>query len=885
MAQTSTLLKFLYRKHTMKLLLLFLLFCFANVIETHGQTNGIANLPAKWEGPWQTGLPTGWSQAGLGLDKEPSIGTSTTGGTATFDGVGDRIEIQFDDVAGQVGFYLKADGGRNYKGLTFDVQESSDRTNFTTVGQVTNPKATEVKKYIFNISPSTRAVRLVLASVSGTSVSVDEVIVAKLVPKINVKQGSSDILSSTGTYAFGRYSLGSQSDPVSFTIENLGNADLILTDPSVITISGYNPSDFILDLSNTATTIAPGASTSFNVMFKPVDVGSRSATISIANNDEEINPYTFTVTGESVYCPVIDRLDVYEGEVGDYVYVIGSYLDRTTRVTVGGVDASFYIVNADTIDVTVPMGAITGPIEVFTSECSAQSATFTVLNPTITISKTGISMSAEVGQSIVDQYQVSASYIYEGDSVVLNVDGLGGPFTISRDGVTYGQSIIFSSSEIIDGSLGLTTIYVKYTPIEEGSHTANISHNSSGAETQNLTLNGTATAPPVCSITLDRLDIYEGRVGDYVYVIGSNLNQVTRVTVGGVDASFYIVNADTIDVTVPVGAITGPVEIYSAECSVQSDTFTVIKPTIFLSENEMSIIAEVGSTDTKFYTIRAEYLNDGANITVDVSGTSQDYLISKTGEEGTFVRSLTYEPNVQMEIQDNWLNETYLYVRYTPSATGTSSVQILHASEGANTEILTVNGSTPTTPLPVELIAFNARKQNGGVLLTWATASEQDNDYFEVQMTDNFKGEFKTVGKVHSKVGTTSLRQDYKFDHKGAFLGTRYYRLKQVDFDGTTDYSKVVEVKAGQLDLAVEPRVYPNPIAPNSKLEYTAPEAGKLNVSVVNMSGTRIQSKSYDIEAGENTIELNLSDNLPTGIYILMTEFNGKTQQVKLLKQ
>lgn len=868
-------------------LLLLLIFCFARVFESHGQ----ALLPTSHGGPWQT-IPAnkeGWKSSGLGIDKGGNMGESQSDGSANFTTVGSYIEINFQDVAAQVSFWIKAEGARGFQGLKFGVFEKQIGGEYVSVGEksFTVVSSTIGEKVSFNLQPTTSTVRLELLSVTGGTATVDDVKIIKAVPKINIKQGFTDILSNSN-YAFGRYPVGSQSSAIEYVIENTGNANLLLTSTPLISITGSNPSDFIVDFSKTDAVVAPGSSTSFTITFKPLDAGSKSALITIANNDAEINPYTFTVTGVSVYCPEIESLDVYQGIVGSYVYIYGTNFEKATKVTFGGVEANFFVVDENTIDVQVPEGALSGPVEVYSEDCSAQSESFTVLNPTIKISKTEMEMNANVGSSEIQSYQVSAMYLDAAAGVLIDVSDLEGNFTISRtaDGpfvktISINENIVEEEVDgvIVNRTLAPVEIWVKFTPAVSGNSSTSISHQTANGETQILNINGIALTPICPEVT--GLDLYEGKVGDYVYIHGTNLNLVNKVTFGGIEANFFVLDENTIDVQVPEGAISGPVTVFGVECSSPSEPFKVIGPIITISETEMGFTVIQGSSDMKLYQVSAVNLNDGASVIVDVNGLPGDYTISRTGEEGTFVKTIT----IIEEIVDNTLEATELWVRFTPSKTGASSAQITHSSEGATTEVLTVNGSTPVIPLPVELISFKAVKQNSAVFLTWATASELDNDYFDVEMTEDLKGKFKAVGRVHSSVNNSSIRQNYQFTHKGNFTGTRYYRLKQVDLDGTTDYSKVVAVSANGLHMAVEPRVYPNPINPDSKLVYTAEEAGKLNVTVVNMSGTRIQSKSYDVEAGENTITLNLNNNLPKGIYILMTEFNGKTEQVKLMKQ
>ncbi|GHA74509.1 GDSL-type esterase/lipase family protein [Pontibacter akesuensis] len=110
------------------------------------------------------------------------------------------------------------------------------------------------------------------------------------------------------------------------------------------------------------------------------------------------------------------------------------------------------------------------------------------------------------------------------------------------------------------------------------------------------------------------------------------------------------------------------------------------------------------------------------------------------------------------------------------------------------------------TPLPVELSSFTARSTSQGfVQLAWTTASEQDNAFFEVQHSSD--GTTFTARSQVKGAGTTATAQQYTYTDSVAANGPNYYRLKQVDTDGTSSYSKVVQVEVAEKAQAL--KVYP----------------------------------------------------------------------------
>jgi len=124
-------------------------------------------------------------------------------------------------------------------------------------------------------------------------------------PEINIKQSSTNLTSGSGSYSFGNVTLGGSSSAVTFTVENIGTETLNLTGTPKVAISGHT-GDFAINQTSTSATVAASGSTTFTVTFSPTTTGARSATISIANDDSNENPYTFTVAGTgATYAPSV----------------------------------------------------------------------------------------------------------------------------------------------------------------------------------------------------------------------------------------------------------------------------------------------------------------------------------------------------------------------------------------------------------------------------------------------------------------------------------------------------------------------------------------------------------------------------------------------------
>jgi hypothetical protein len=129
-----------------------------------------------------------------------------------------------------------------------------------------------------------------------------------------------------------------------------------------------------------------------------------------------------------------------------------------------------------------------------------------------------------------------------------------------------------------------------------------------------------------------------------------------------------------------------------------------------------------------------------------------------------------------------------------------------------------INGIiAPGTPLPVTLVSFTGKLHNDQVVLNWATASELNNKLFEVQRSQNAQ-EFQTIATRAGR-GTTTARTTYEAVDERPLLGISYYRLKQVDTDGTFAYSPVITIRNAGLANA---SFYPNPTS--GKLTVVLPQ-------------------------------------------------------------
>ncbi len=183
-------------------------------------------------------------------------------------------------------------------------------------------------------------------------------------------------------------------------------------------------------------------------------------------------------------------------------------------------------------------------------------------------------------------------------------------------------------------------------------------------------------------------------------------------------------------------------------------------------------------------------------------------------------------------------------------------------------------------PIPVELTAFSAIYTNGSVLLKWTTATETNNQGFEIQRKSS--GDFATLGFVNGN-GTTTQLQSYSYTDNEVNNGTYSYRLKQLDYDGTFSYSNIIEVDATTpLSFSLSQN-YPNPFNPTTKINYTVPFDSKVTITVYSITGELVtELVNNNLVAGSYSVDFNGS-NLASGMYIYKMTAGSFTQINKMM--
>lgn len=243
------------------------------------------------------------------------------------------------------------------------------------------------------------------------------------------------------------------------------------------------------------------------------------------------------------------------------------------------------------------------------------------------------------------------------------------------------------------------------------------------------------------------------------------------------------------------------------------------------------------------------------------------------------------------EVPMNLVNQN-LYESYIPiHPLGTKIYYYISASS---------NGRTVSKPLPapqgfynfvvdfivpVELVSFYSYAHGNDVQLFWTTGSETNNKGFEIERAaaDDEKN-FVSVGYING-AGTKATRSDYSFTEQKVLAGKYFYRLKQIDFDGTVSYSNEIFVEVENLNFELSQN-YPNPFNPSTTISFSIPKANYVSLIIYNSLGevvARLIDNEWRSSGKHNSTFSILNSQLVSGVYYYELRSGSFSKRMKLM--
>ncbi len=194
------------------------------------------------------------------------------------------------------------------------------------------------------------------------------------------------------------------------------------------------------------------------------------------------------------------------------------------------------------------------------------------------------------------------------------------------------------------------------------------------------------------------------------------------------------------------------------------------------------------------------------------------------------------------------------------------------------------NNSDPA--LPVELTTFSVKKNENNVELNWQTATEVNNYGFEVErkiLKQVQNDSWEKVAFIEGH-GNSNSPKHYSFADKSIEASGKYlYRLKQVDIDGTFEYSDEVEINLGSPNNFELAQNYPNPFNPTTSISYSIPNDARVTLAIYDVLGNRVTIlENSHKSAGTYSYSFDAS-NLTSGIYFYTVKAGSFTSTKKML--
>lgn len=206
----------------------------------------------------------------------------------------------------------------------------------------------------------------------------------------------------------------------------------------------------------------------------------------------------------------------------------------------------------------------------------------------------------------------------------------------------------------------------------------------------------------------------------------------------------------------------------------------------------------------------------------------------------------------------------------------------LHGQANAALSLTLFTNLLPNIVLPMQINNFSAKIEGVNHMLDWSTSMEQNNAYFNVQRSQD-ASEFSTIGKVNSKAinGNSSGVIKYELQDEHPTIGHNNYRLQQVDMDGKTTHSQVIDLYRDANGNVVS--IYPNPTQGILNVACFMLQEGNTTIILSDMSGRMIKEVQAKTLQGSNIFQLDLN-SVTKGMFMLQTMQSGQvisTQKVE----
>lgn len=237
--------------------------------------------------------------------------------------------------------------------------------------------------------------------------------------------------------------------------------------------------------------------------------------------------------------------------------------------------------------------------------------------------------------------------------------------------------------------------------------------------------------------------------------------------------------------------------------------------------------------------------------------------------------------STQLTLEQIGATSKYI-VKTQPSSTFDEvEMKMLAGSVGAVTQLRIYYSTFSSQPLLVELLYFRASFATSANVLEWSTATETDSDYFTIEKSTNGI-HFQELERIKA-AGNSNTVLVYHFNDENPLTGNNYYRLKQMDMNGSFHYSSIISVHSRARNIN-QFAFGPNPLEGFLNLFYSLEADGFVEVKIISLEGYYIYSSIVESRKGLNVLTINDLEDLNPGMYNLYIFSNSEIISKRLIK-
>ncbi len=649
-----------------------------------------------------------------------------------------------------------------------------------------------------------------------------------------VDDGSSSPVVTNNT-DFGDVAVNS-SKTNSFTITNSkggppvqkGKLFFELISAKYVTIGGANANQFSVTQDPVSGVLPGGGTTGFNVQFLPTTTGLKTATLTIYNNDQDENPYNFTIQGTGT--AVVPTLDATSAV--------------TARTSSGGTSGG---------NITADGGA--------------------------SVTERGVCWNTSTGPTAANSH--SSDGTGSGSFVSTISGGLGAEtkyyvrsYATNSVGTAYGPEVEFWTLST-EPSTHPGTVTVS----DKGATSITLSWSAAtGASGYTILYKAGATAPDATGVEDGKH--YNNFTGIPVDVTVAGETTSTTFTVSGLSSSTQY--AFTV-ISVKDNITDEATHNYKVDGTLSTvvGTTTVAAPTTQTSDLVWSGAEGSGSIEFSWTNGngagRIFLMKQGAACSNPSNGATYtgntQFGSGSNLSDGTYV--MFFGSGAKGNLVTTGLSDDVVYHFKVFEYNGVGSTTTYNTSEAGGFN----EGNSSSSQLPIELLSFEAKlTDKGTVTIEWSTATELNNDYFTIERSTNLS-DWETVTTLQG-AGNSNEMLSYNTEDLEVPEGLVYYRLKQTDFDGKFTFSDMAVVRKSNSqnsNLQLSTTVVYNEVL---STQIHNMKNQNLKVEVINAAGQIALSKNFKASSNHQQVEINLSA-LVHGVYILRAQSENETKSLK----